>query len=374
MRVDARLRLLADAPPLRHGARVRVHHGTSEIAGRVSLAATRPSPGAGWVGAPPGEARVTVPPGGEAFVRLRLERPAAVTRGDRLVLRAWSPVMTVAGAEVLDPEPPAGRLRRPAALDRFRTLDAADSATAVDLLLRETDGMGLEQAALVRRAGLGIAEAAAAVRAGDRVAAGSRVFGAAAVARLAATVERTLAAFHAEHPHETGLPRETLRTRMAPAAAPELFDLVMQRLADARRLAGTDRVALAGHAPAASDDDRRVRDAIDERLRAAGLMPPDAGQLRAALDAPASVVDRILNAMVREKALTRLGTLVFHAAALEALKAEIRAGRDAPGGGTVDVGTFKQHYGLSRKFAIPLLEWLDRERVTRRAGERRIVL
>jgi selenocysteine-specific elongation factor len=78
--------------------------------------------------------------------------------------------------------------------------------------------------------------------------------------------------------------------------------------------------------------------------------------------------------MVREKALTRLGTLVFHAAALEALKAEIRAGRDAPGGGTVDVGTFKQHYGLSRKFAIPLLEWLDRERVTRRAGERRIVL
>ncbi len=80
--------------------------------------------------------------------------------------------------------------------------------------------------------------------------------------------------------------------------------------------------------------------------------------------------------LVRNRTLARLDTLLFHAAALEDLKAEVRALKQDGSGGParVDVASFKGRYGVTRKYAIPLLEYLDRERVTRRVGEARIVL
>jgi selenocysteine-specific elongation factor len=80
--------------------------------------------------------------------------------------------------------------------------------------------------------------------------------------------------------------------------------------------------------------------------------------------------------LLRQKVLTRVDTLIFHVDALAALKEQVQALKaQAPEGrATVDVATFKERYGVTRKFAIPLLEWLDRERVTRRVGETRVVL
>jgi selenocysteine-specific elongation factor len=84
----------------------------------------------------------------------------------------------------------------------------------------------------------------------------------------------------------------------------------------------------------------------------------------------------MVSLLLRKKVLARVDTLVFHADTLQALRAEIAALKaTAPGGrATVDVAMFKERYGITRKFAIPLLEWLDRERVTRRVGETRVVL
>ena len=78
--------------------------------------------------------------------------------------------------------------------------------------------------------------------------------------------------------------------------------------------------------------------------------------------------------LVRARTLVKLDALLFHGAALEALKADIRRTKDEPGGARVDVASFKARFGVTRKYAIPLLEYLDRERVTRRMGESRIVL
>jgi selenocysteine-specific elongation factor len=88
------------------------------------------------------------------------------------------------------------------------------------------------------------------------------------------------------------------------------------------------------------------------------------------------VAEKMTALLLRQKALMRLDTLIFHAEALNELKADLRALKTAAPAGraTVDVATFKDRYGVSRKFAIPLLEWLDRERVTRRVGESRVVL
>ncbi len=143
-----------------------------------------------------------------------------------------------------------------------------------------------------------------------------------------------------------------------------------------RVLAGTDRLALASHRVAVSGEDARIKAVVVEAYRAAGLKPPDVASVVAACGAPAPVVEKLTALLLREKALVRLDTLVFHADALKQLKDEVVALKATAEGGraTVDVATFKDRYGMSRKFAIPLLEYLDRERVTRRTGDVRLVL
>jgi selenocysteine-specific elongation factor len=90
---------------------------------------------------------------------------------------------------------------------------------------------------------------------------------------------------------------------------------------------------------------------------------------------PAAIADRVLKLLQRQKVLVKVGALLFHHDALEQLKADVAALKSSAGeGGRLDVAAFKDRFGVSRKFAIPLLEYLDRERVTRRVGEARVIL
>src|SRR5262249_11920736 len=123
-RVDVRLHLVRGEKSLAHGARVRVHHGTDELLGRVALSAIG-SGEADWGPVRIGERGVTVPAGGAAYARVRFERPMALTRGDRIVIRATSPARTIGGATILDPEPPKTGVRRAGALARFQQIDFA---------------------------------------------------------------------------------------------------------------------------------------------------------------------------------------------------------------------------------------------------------
>src|SRR5262249_55910527 len=159
-----------------------------------------------------------------------------------------------------------------------------------------------------------------------------------------------------------------LRDRAAPHAAPALFDAVIDQVRARHAVAGTDRLALTTHRPAASAEETEARERIVAHLRAAGLTPPDLASVASALSMAPATVDRVVHALVRERALVRLDTWIFHPDALGTLKADMKA-LAAAGPAMVDVATFKNKYGLSRKFAIPLLEWLDRERVTRRVGQ-----
>jgi selenocysteine-specific elongation factor len=170
------------------------------------------------------------------------------------------------------------------------------------------------------------------------------------------------------------MPREELRERLFGRAHPAVFDRVLHDLVSAGTIVARDRLALAGHRVSLSAEEARVRDAVDRAFREAGLAPPDAASLAAALGAARAEVDRIVTLLVRQKTLVRVEDLLFHADALARLKAEVaglKSGGQAP---RVDVADFKERYGVSRKFAIPLLEYLDRERVTRRVGDSRVVL
>lgn len=366
-RVDVTIELLESAKPLRHGARVRFHQGTSELLGRVSLV------GDG------GESSEVLKPGGRGLARVRLESVAALTRGDRFILRAYSPPVTIGGGKVLDPDPPRSAVRTTAAGRRFRALDGDESA-AVEQMIADAGGEGLPRSALVSRAGLGPADAAtlgaALERAARVVPSQDRWFDPAMVMDRSRRLLDVVREFHRQHPLEVGLPREEARERIFGRAHPALFDLVLQRLTTERALHVSDRLALPSHRLALSPEDERLRTAIERSYREGGLKPPDAVALAEVHKVTVAAIEKLSGLLLRQKQLVRLDALVFHREALDGLKEDLQRRKTAAGGEqtSVDVAAFKERYGVSRKFAIPLLEWLDRERVTRRVGDTRIVL
>jgi selenocysteine-specific elongation factor len=370
-RLDVLVDLLPSSKPLRHGARVRFHQGTSEVIGRIALAGRSIEEGGG--------ARAEMEPGQIAYARLRLERPAVVTRGDRFILRTYSPPITIGGGSILDPEPPRGAIRTAAGAARFRRLHPAAALDEVVMTFVEQHAFqGLPRHALLSRAGATPDESARAIaglEAAGRVAViGDLLVSRALLARAADDLLAALKAHHAADPLSEGMHREEARERLMPRAPAAVFDAVVEPLAANGRIASRERLSLAGHAVSLSTEECRVRDALVRTYFDAGLAPPDQAAVRAAVRADPHLTDRILALLVRQRTLVKIDNLLFHRERLEGLKEDLRTMKASGAAVRLDVGAFKERYGVTRKFAIPLLEYLDRERVTRRVGESRVLM
>jgi selenocysteine-specific elongation factor len=368
---DVEVEALDNGRPLRHGARVRFHQGTAEVIGRVGVVDITAT---------------EIAPGGRGFARLRLEAPTVLARGDRFILRAYSPPRTIAGGVVLDPAPPADRIRLASASARCRALAIAphDSGAERDFsaaraLIADAGAAGLLVPSLASRVGIEpknletyvnrlVADGAAA--SADGVLVEPSV-----LAELKSSVVSTLTAHHRSAPLSEGIPREELRRHCFPRGHQAVFNRALEELAQSNQVALRDRVSLAGHQLSLSPAEARARDALNQAFRDAGLTPPETAGVAATLGIDPSATDRMLKLLQRQNTLVRIGTLWFHESALRSLKDDVGAMKAAAHGPlTIDVATFKQRYGISRKFAIPLLEYLDRERVTRRTGDSRLVL
>jgi selenocysteine-specific elongation factor len=370
-RFDAIIDLLPDARPLRHGARIRFHQGTLERLGRVALAGA-------VVDAPDApHAPHELPPGGRAFARVRLEGPAVLTRGDRFILRQYSPPITIGGGWVLDPVPSRTPIRSEAAARRFARL-AGDASAAALVLIEERRASGLALDEMARRLGYTVTQvrtlADALAAAGKVSIVDDQVFDAAVVTSLEERLVAAVAGHHQAQPLSEGLPREEARERLFGLAPVALFDSVIRTLSADGKLSGRDRLALPGRGVSLNEEETRVRDLLDRVFRDAGMAPPDLAAAAAAAGVSPVVADRISKLLLRQKTLVKLDTLLFHAEALARLKEDVRALKVPGSPVKVDVARFKERYGISRKYAIPLLEWLDRERITRRTGDARIVL
>ena len=372
-RLDATLRLLGAAAPLKHGARVRFHAGTSETMARISVASR-------VADAADAEPVSRLEPGGEAYVRVRLERPVALTRNDRFVLRAYSPSVTIAGGQVLDPTPGRGRLRTKAGALRLRRLDSADPRDTVAAMVTDAGARGLALGLLTPRAGIAPGDAASLARAlveSERVRRiGSRLLTPDAVATLCVAVRGWVDRHHKEHPLEPGLPREEARERFGHLASAAIFDEIVRLMVEDGALTARDHLALADHHVALSPDEERAASLIERRFERAGLAPPETASVAEEDRIAPDVAERMLKYLVRNGVLVRVESQHYHATSLAELKSDIGARKQENPGARIeiDVATFKERYGVSRKYAIPLLGYLDRERVTRRMGNIRVVL
>jgi selenocysteine-specific elongation factor len=359
--IDAELSLLAGAKPLEDQTRVRVHLASAEVLARVRvLEAER------------------IDPGGRALVQLRLEESSVAARGDPLIVRSYSPSVTIGGARVLDPQPP--KRRGAAAASRLRSLQPADLPTArvAALLLEEAGPAGLEAPALASRLALPTAIVEAALAPEPSLLAVGRdpaiYVTRSGLESLKAAVLDLLGRFHREQPLRAGMPREELRGRFAVRAPESVLDAALRGLADEGGVRLTpETVSLASHVVALGPKEQEANAALLDAAQAAGLAGVELKPLVERLRLDPKLVERVARALQEGGALRRVGdAMLVHRDHLDELKRRVRE-RWAPGA-AMDVAAFKEMTGLTRKHVIPLLEYLDRERVTRRVGASRTVL
>jgi selenocysteine-specific elongation factor len=339
-RLDVQIELSLGAPPLRDRTRLRVHLGTAAVLARVGLAA------------PAG-------PDGRVLARLRLEEPLVARGGDRFVLRSYSPIVTLGGGEVLDPLPP------PRSMRSLATLDTSDvEERVVRLVERRPFGLARAQVAVVA----GVAPDAYAKRMPPKGLTEHEGW-LLATARLEAHADDFVAlvsAQHAAQPGQPGLSLETLRRSLRGPAW--LAEAAIERLVRAKRLRVVEGVAaLPGFKPVVRAQAEQV-DRVVSRVVAAGFMPPSWAELSAELG-PST------EAALREA--IRLGRLVAverdRAWSPESVEQFTRLVQEVGRAGEVLPGALRERTGASRKYLIPLLEWCDRQRLTIRRGDQRIL-
>jgi selenocysteine-specific elongation factor len=343
-RLDVMLTLLPRAPALTQRSRLRVHLGTAEVLARVTPAAER------------------IEPGTTGAVRLRLEQPVVTRWGDRVVIRSYSPVTTIGGAVVADPWPPT-RPRRPGRLERL--LGGAEAR-----LLWAVEGSaayGVPVADLPVRLGIPPAEVPALLaRLGDGTVTpvADRLVASAEVARLRERTIAALAAHHQREPLAPGMSREAVRQALGDA---ELADHVLAELvATGEAVLDGATARLAGHVARLDEAAHAMAAAIRNALRSAGFEGKTPAELAEGGNRPA--VEAMLEYLVRDGAVTRVGRdrYVETPALGEMVERVAAVLRDR---GEIGPADLRDALGLTRKFSIPLLEWLDGQGYTVRAGD-----
>jgi selenocysteine-specific elongation factor len=347
--LDCRLDLLPSARPLKHRAPVHFHSGTAEIEAEVRLLG----------------GSAALQPGASAYARILLREPALLLPGDRFIVRMFSPVVTIGGGVVVD----IGERRyrkddNPAA--RLDVLAGSDTAARLALLVREAK-FGVSLAELVARTGLRSQEIG---RAPLKALPGREWFvDGAWYQSTRDRLLRTVRQFHATNPLLPGIAKQDLRAREMPDAPPFVLDAL---LADSKDLVVEgETVRGRAHRITLKEDEEQARGSIERAFEEAGLAVPALTEVLAKSGVEPARARTLLAGLLREKRLARISEeLVFHRSAIERLR-ELLAERKSQ---RFNVTAFKEWTGVSRKYAIPLLEFLDREHVTRREGDERVVL
>jgi selenocysteine-specific elongation factor len=364
-RADARVTLLGSAPPLKNRARVHFHQGTAEAIADVILL----SDGGGELVA-----------GGSAFAQLRLDKPLLLLPGDRFILRRFSPVVTIGGGTVLDARAPQHKRKDAAVAPFLRVLEHGKREEILGALVEATP-CGLTLAEILARTGWIESETRAAA---EKLAAAKRVrmlgnapivlAPAQAVTDSAAAIRKAVETFHRANPLLPGIPKQELRGK-AGRARVEIFEAALGDLVAARALATAgDLVSLAGREITLSTEETRAKELIEREFESAGLTVPGFASVLAKLPVDAARAQKILQILLREKVLVKISSdLVFHRNTLLKLR-EMLAKYRKEHGTRLPITVFKELTGITRKYAIPLLEHLDREQVTRRAGDERVIL
>jgi selenocysteine-specific elongation factor len=356
-RVDVELSLLASAKPLKDRARVHFYSYTSESIATVVLYGKK-----------------QVGPGETAFAQLRLSEPALLLPGDRFIIRQFSPVITSGGGVVVENTPPK-KVKDATDYARFlKTLSEESQAGILRARVSASGAKGLSITEAVARTGWRMQEIVSRVSASPEIVRVGDIF----VFKPALDLVRkdlvsALETFHKRNPLVAGMSKEELRGRFS-EVAPEVFEAVFNEVLQAKKieLAG-ELVRLAGRGVVMKDEEAESKKIIESAFANAGLKVPALKDVLAGLKVDKARAQKIVTLLLRDKVLVKISDdLVFHRDVLMDLRK--RMALEKAKSPRLDVTRFKDLTGVTRKYAIPLLEYLDREHVTRRVGDERVIL
>jgi selenocysteine-specific elongation factor len=364
-RVDVRLNLLSSAPrPLKSRSRVHFHSNTMETVAEIALhtslhTSTHDSK--------------QLAPGAQAFARLKLPEPALLLPGDRFIIRQFSPVVTIGGGVVLDAAPIP---RMPGHEGFLQILEGGDPESMLRARIARRGHGGISMARLIAETGWTRnfleARLASAVKDARLLRIGDRLVDAAAMFRLQQLIVSTMEGFHRKNSLVGGIAREALREQVK--ASSEVFAASLEMLSREKKVeVAGDLLRLPGHGVVMKDEEAESKQKIEAAFAGSGLKVPALPEVLAGLKVDKARAQKIVTLLLRDKVLIKVSDdLVFHRSALDELRRVVAAQKAKSS--KMDVATFKELTGVSRKYAIPLLEYLDRERVTRRVGDAREIL
>ncbi len=353
-RLDVRLSVLSSAThPIRHRSRLLLYVGTAEVPVELALLeddALRPGAG-GWA-------------------QIFSETPVTALPGDRFILRRPAPVETVAGGVILDVNPRRHRRKDRAVIAELEGRERGDpaAALAVELGRHRT---GATVAELVRRLGM---DADLVDRLGRELAAAgtalrldSSLFSRDAWDQLADRARSTLESFHRAHPLRAGMPREELRSRVG-LPSPLFGQVVARMVVDGMIVERAGELALPAHQPNLSTDQQLAIDGLMRELEAAPFSPPPLPELAGRHQ----LTPALLQYLVAAGRIVRVNDdTIFAAGPYQEAVTRLTAHLQREG--KVTVAQARDLLGSSRRYVLPLLEWLDAQKVTRRVGDDRIL-
>ena len=326
-----------------------------------------------------------IEPGTCGYAQLRLESPVVALPNERFIIRSYSPSLTVAGGRVLDPFARKYRSKEfPQIVERLRKLLEGERRTCLAVFVETAGTVGLKLSDLAARTGWNDKALAQAIREakaeGALIDANGVFITAKDFEQLCTAAAAAVAAHHSRDPLSRGLARETLRERKFAHTAPEIFRAVLARLEQMGEvISEKDLVRSPQHGRELSSADVQLSEGLAQVYEQAGLAPPsmDEAMERAGVSGKQRQHARqLLQLLIDGHVLIHVqGDFFVHQIALRGLKEKLQAYATAhEPDRTIDVASFKDLAGISRKYAIPLLEYLDSQRVTQRQGDRRKIL
>ncbi|HTZ97066.1 MAG TPA: selenocysteine-specific translation elongation factor [Terriglobales bacterium] len=355
-RIDVKLSLLATAKPLKDRARVHFHSYTSETIATVAF-----------------YDRKQLAPGETALAQLRLTDPTLLLPGDRFIVRQFSPVITIGGGVVLENLSPA-KTNKSARVDFLKVLADGSPPAVLEARIAASGIEGLSLSAAVARTGWRLEQVKTIAKTiATIIQAGGTFVGKSSIEQVRSGILSNLNDFHKRNPLVAGMSKEELRGRLSQASA-DVFSRALEELAQSRKIELVGESArLAGHGVVMKDEEAESQKILESAFASAGLKVPALKDVLAGLKVDKLRAQKIVTLLLRDKVLLKISDdLVFHRDALAELRRMLAAEKTKSP--KIDVGRFKDLTGVSRKYAIPLLEYLDREHVTRRVGDTRIIL
>ena len=363
-KIDVRISLLqSHSKPLKNRARVHFYQGTSETIGEVILLD-----------------RAQLTPGDTGFAQILLQDEIFALPGDRFIVRQFSPVTTIGGGVILDAHARRHTLHDPVVLKFLSTVQDGDRSEMLAALLQSASD-ALDMNSVIGRTGWSRDEVTAAVQPLESrgivrvLPAQPPTF--ALTENLNAcigAIREAVTQFHAKNPLAEGIPLQSLRAAVARRRA-VTFEASLRELIAAKELAPSgELIKNATHSISLQPAEVQARDRIAAAFETAGLAVPAADEVLAGVGLDSQRSQKLLQILLRENVLIKLGDgLIFHHTALAKLR-QLVAVRKKTKGPRFKVPEFKEMAGVSRKYAIPLLEYLDRNGVTQRMGDERVIL